>query len=249
MNVRHALLPALLGTLTACRGAGIFGTEAASGNGEPPASATVRRYPRSTEDVWSAVTAAMQSLDLRIESDRHDALGGELVARRANNERIVVRARSLDEASTQVIVHVGDGDRNLAEIVQNSIGRHLGGPGVARTGFFGGSTVEHTYDAGVAKAVIAAERAAEELGLEVTHRDIRDTSAEVVARKTGIGPVLIRVETAAAARNGDTRRNADRAADAERGPVRVTFVAGTRRSEENEALLGDLRSSFEKFLR
>jgi hypothetical protein len=100
----------------------------------------------------------------------------------------------------------------------------------------------------VAKAVIAAERAAEELGLEVTHRDIRDASAEVVARKVGVGPVLIRVETAAA-RNGDARRNGDRAADAERGPVRVTFVAGTRRSEENEALLQDLRTSFERFLR
>lgn len=55
--------------------------------------------------------------------------------------------------------------------------------------------------------------------------------------------------TEAASSNGHTHRNADRAAGTERGPVRVTFVAGTRRSEENEALLGDLRSSFEKFLR
>ncbi|HXG60778.1 MAG TPA: DUF3568 family protein [Planctomycetota bacterium] len=247
MNARKALFPALLLGLTACRGMGIFGTEAAPRNGEAPANAAVRRYPRSTEDVWSAVAAAMQSLDLRIESDRHDALGGELVARRANDERVSVRARSLDEASTQVTVSVGAGDRNLAEIVQNHIGRHLGGAGVARTGFFGGSTLERSYDANVAKAVIAAERAAEELGLEITHRDIRDASAEVVARKAGVGPVLVRVETAA--RNGDARRNGDRAADAERGPVRVTFVAGTRRSEENEALLQDLRTSFERFLR
>lgn len=249
MNAPKALFPALLLGLTACRGLGIFGTEAAPRDGEAPANAAVRRYPRSTEDVWSAVAAAMQSLDLRIESDRHDALGGELVARRASDERVVVRARSLDEASTQVTVSVGTGDRNLAEIVQNHIGRHLGGAGVARTGFFGGSTLERSYEANVAKAVIAAERAAEELGLEITHRDIRDASAEVVARKAGVGPVLIRVETAAAARNGDARRNGDRAADAERGPVRVTFVAGTRRSEENETLLQDLRTSFERFLR
>jgi hypothetical protein len=240
---KAASLAAVL-SLAACRGGmGLFGTSGADGKGE--VNAVDRKYARSQQDVWSAVNTAMETLELRVESDRHDALGGTLVARRANNDRVVVVTRSLDEQSTHVSVSVGAGDRSLAEIVHSNIARTLG-TGVAKSGFFGGNWTERLYDAGVAKCVIAAERVAEELNLDVTHRDIHDQFAEVVCRKAGTGPVLIRMESGDRAA-GD--RNGDRPAAEAAGRTRVTFVAGTARNEENEATLQRVRSEFERFLR
>jgi len=234
-------------SLSACRGGmGLFGSGDGQ-DGQTDANAVDRKYPRSQQDVWAAVTDAMESLDLRVESDKHDALGGTLIARRANNDRVVVMTRCLDEHSTHVAVSIGSGERNLAEIVHSNIGRTLG-IASAKSGFFGGNQTERTYDAGVAKCVIAAERVAEEMNLDVTHRDIRDQYAEVVCRKSGSGPILIRMEPAdrpAADRNGaEPKRDGEGA-----GKTRVTFVTGTSRSEENEALLQRVRSEFERLLR
>src|ERR1700687_5605293 len=79
------------------------------------ANAVSRRYNRPSTEVWSALTAALQTLELRIDADRHDALGGELTARRATKDSIHVLVKSLDETSAQVSISIGDGDRNLAE--------------------------------------------------------------------------------------------------------------------------------------
>src|SRR6185295_3836716 len=82
--------------------------------GKAEANAVVRRYSRTSPEVWEALTSALKPLALRIESDRHDALGGDLTAIRATEDSVKINVKSLDEMSSQVSISVGEGDRNMA---------------------------------------------------------------------------------------------------------------------------------------
>src|SRR5471032_868783 len=73
-----------------------------------------RQYSKSTADTWAAAEAALLSQDLKIESNRHDAMGGDLQARRANGEKVEIRVRSLDLHSSDVSIRVEPGNRNMA---------------------------------------------------------------------------------------------------------------------------------------
>lgn len=84
-----------------------------------------RKYRKPAPEVWEAVTRAIRELDLTIQTNKHDALGGEMTARRATGEQIKVTAKSLDAETTQVKVTVGEGDPDLAAIVQQRIGERV----------------------------------------------------------------------------------------------------------------------------
>lgn len=108
-----------------CRGDG----EGLLGNGSDSAlesNAVSRKYSRPAPEVWQAIADSMTDLELKIEKDKHDALGGELTARRANKDKIVVSAKSLDVNNTQVHIAVAPGDRRLADLVHERIGQKLG---------------------------------------------------------------------------------------------------------------------------
>jgi hypothetical protein len=108
--------------LAACRG----GSERREP--EKAADTVERTYGRPAEETWAAILSALRELRLTVESDHHDALGGDLVGRRGNKDRdrILVRARSVDPRSTLVSVSLEPGDRNLAEIIHRRIGERLG---------------------------------------------------------------------------------------------------------------------------
>lgn len=219
--------------------------------GEP--NAVERDYSRPVDPVWDATTRAMQNLRLNIQSDRHDRLGGQLVAQRATGETVTISATSVGERSTNVAVQVEGAQRNLAELVHSEITRELGAT-AADSGFFGGNMVDARYDASFAQAVLAAERAFEELRMQVTRRDITDAAAELVGRKHAGESVLVRIERpegAAPQANGQTTPPADgRDAQArgQEGALKTTFVAGTARTEQNESLARDVKAAFERFL-
>ena len=221
------------------------------------ANAVMKRYNRPAPEVWSAVTSALQSLDLRIDEGRHDALGGPLTGTRATGDAVMVDVKSVDETTSQVSVSVADGNRNMADIIHSQIGKYLG-TSTAKTGFFGGNRWEGTYDTTLARAMMSAERAFEAMGFTVTNREIKETSADVMARRPGTQAILLRLESgtsgqpaAGAAPAGQAPANggARPPASEKAGPLKVSIIVGTSRSEDNEELLQRFKTEFERFLR
>ena len=219
------------------------------------ANAVSRRYARPAPDVWAAVTSSLQALDLRIEEDRHDALGGKLRGVRATGDEVIVKVKSLDEQNSQVSVAVEEGDRNMAEVIHSQIAKNLGA-GSAKSSFYGGNRTEQTYDASLARCVMAAERACEAVGYSVTNRDIHEHWADLMARRAGSSTVLVHLEVPQEkdpakpgaqpppATNGSSGVPSDKKAQ-----VKVSFIVGTMRTEDNEEVLTRLRQEFERILR
>jgi hypothetical protein len=214
------------------------------------ANSIMKRYARPAPEVMSALTMALTSLDLRIEEDRHDALGGQVIASRANKDPIKVNVKSVDETSTQVTVSVGEGDRNLADIIHSQIAKNLG-TGTAKSSFYGGSRWEQVYDTSLARCIMAAERACETLGFTVTNREIHETVADLMARR-GVSTALLHFEAVPTAPTpgqppplvGGGGMPSDK-----RGQVKVSFVVGTSRNEDNEDILQRLRNEFDRLIR
>src|SRR5690349_22351539 len=76
-----------------------------------------RDYGKPAAEVWRAARAAIEEMELTIDDDRHDQLGGRIVARRASGDRLTVDVVSLDEHRTKVVVEVDPGNGNLASMV------------------------------------------------------------------------------------------------------------------------------------
>jgi hypothetical protein len=240
MNKSTALLSVALLLLGACK----------STDSKVEANSITKKYARPAPEVMSAITMALTSLDLRIEEDRHDALGGTMTAARANKEPVRVKVESIDETSTSVTVGVGEGDRNLADIIHAQIGKNLG-TGTAKTSFFGGSRWEQVYDTSLARCIMAAERACEALNYTVTSRDIHEMIADLMARR-GTSTILLHFDAVPAGPpvpgqpappiNGGIPSD-------KRTQVKVSFIVGTSRTEDNEETLGRLRGEFDRLIR
>jgi len=240
MNRSMTFLSGALMLLGACK----------SYDAKSDANSASRRFNRPAPEVLSSVTAALASLDLRIEEDRHDALGGDLIAVRATKEPVKVNVKSIDDTSSQVTVSVGTGDRNLADIILTQVAKNLG-TGTAKTSFYGGSRWEQVYESSLARCIVAAERACETLGFSVTNRDIHENVADLMARR-GSSSILLHFEAVpAGAAPGQTPQPPAGAGvpSDHRGQVKVSFVAGTMRTEENEEILQRVRNEFDRLVR
>ncbi len=88
-----------------------------------------RTYPKSVRETWDAALAAVRDFGLTIESDRHDEMGGELKARRADGREVLVHVRAAGGGSTAVAVRVEPGDRTLAGMIHERIAKALGTAG------------------------------------------------------------------------------------------------------------------------
>jgi hypothetical protein len=257
MNRRVLLLA---GALLAAGGCKMFDSSSKS-----EANSVVRRYSRPAPEVWSALTAALQSLELRIDEDRHDALGGDLTASRATKDTVRISVKSMDELSSQVTIAVGDGDRNMAEIIHSRIAQNLGA-GTAKTSFYGGNRWDQTVNSSLARCVLAAERACKETGFTITSRDLRENMADLMANRSSSSSVLMHFEAVPPAgqppqANGQPApgqpapgqqapgANSTGVPSDRMGQVRVSFIVGTMRSDENEEVIQRLKSAFEGFLR
>jgi hypothetical protein len=84
-------------------------------------NAIERAYARSAAEMVDATRTALQSFDLTLESDTHDAMGGEIVARRADGHKVTAKITSRDDDHSDVSVRVAPGNRNLAEMVHDRI--------------------------------------------------------------------------------------------------------------------------------
>src|SRR5947207_12900320 len=63
-----------------------------------------RKYGMPANKVFDATLSAFKSLELRIDVDRHDDLGGETIARPADGRRVTADLASLRKTTTQVSI-------------------------------------------------------------------------------------------------------------------------------------------------
>jgi hypothetical protein len=107
----------------------------AVGGGTNAAAGTYNYFSRYLEvlygiplaDVWPRALAAVESLQLHIDRQHIDGLGGEIQARRPDGTRVHVCLTPVGDHSTSVKVRVGTfGDRDMSERVQRTIRQQIG---------------------------------------------------------------------------------------------------------------------------
>lgn len=78
-------------------------------------------------DVWPRVLAAVESLQLHIDRQLIDGLGGDIEARRPDGTKVWVHLKPSGDHSTTVSVRIGTmGDREQSERVQRTIRQQVG---------------------------------------------------------------------------------------------------------------------------
>lgn len=221
--MRRLPLPLLLAALASCKALGGSNDETVAVN------TVVRAYSKPADETWKAVETVMKEMDLAIDKNSHDALGGNLVARRPNKDEIHVEARSQDTENTQVSVWVDPGDRAMAQIIQERVSDKLG-MGVSRTSRTAGAQVEGTYDKKLDVCLAAAEEAIREMKLSPPRREMHDTWARLDTQHLDAIPVQFRMER--------TRKD----------QTLVVFIAGTAATDDNRTLAARMKSEFERRL-
>lgn len=188
-----------------------------------------RNYGKSADKVWDAVIAAVKAYDLRIDSDRHDELGGDVVAHRADGQRVTAKVTALDKNNSRVSVRVEPGNRDLAGMIQERIADKLG-MGEAKSAFLGGNTAEGTYRCDRTAAMAAAERSAKALNFTVTNKEWKDSQSRLDARTPDSTPVRFQMDPV----------------DKHPGSTKVTFIAGNGKTEESATLVSQMKATFDR---
>lgn len=185
-----------------------------------------REFTRHASDVWSASIQSVDAMDLKVLSDSHDRFGGELVAFRANGDKVHVWVKSLEENRSQVSVRVEPGDRTLATQLQEHIAGRLG-LGEAKAGLLGGDSEAGTYVTDLPLAMLFARRAYRSLEVTVTDDETHADWARIDGRLKESTPVRIRVD-----RLGDDK-------------VRVEFICGSVKTGDTKAFARRMKEEFE----
>jgi len=209
-------------TLAALSLASCAGNDLGSG-----ANTIAREYAKPASEIWSASLRSTEEANLTLRSERHDKMGGEIVACRANGDEVLIDVISLTENTSRVSVRVGPGDRNLANVLQERIAEKAG-LGAAKTGPFGGNSVQATYGADVPAAVASARRALSALGVNSTAEELHAASATLDGRLKDSTPVRIRLEKS------------------EELQTRVTFIAGNEKNDDNRHFAQKMKEEFER---
>jgi hypothetical protein len=197
--------------------------------GDPAVNTVERRYGKPVDTVWDAAVAAVKSLDLRIDTDRHDELGGELVARRADGHRISIVLSAGDKNSTRAAIRVEPGNRELAGLVHEHLADKLG-MGEAKAAFLGGNTVDAVYPFDFPRALAAADRSAKALKFIVTGQETHDDAAQLDARTPDSTPVRFKMTPAGSSA----------------GATKVTFIAGHGKTDTSKTFIAQMKAEFDR---
>ena len=107
----------------------------AVGGGTTATTGTYSYFTRELEviygvplaDVWPRALAAVESLQLHIDRQLIDGLGGDIEARRPDGTKVWVHLKPNGDYSTSVSVRIGAmGDREQSERVQRTIRQQIG---------------------------------------------------------------------------------------------------------------------------
>ncbi len=185
-----------------------------------------RDYSKSATDASKAALQSVESAKLTVLSDKHDQMGGELVASRADGKEVRILVKSIDEKSCRVSVRVEPGDRELATMLHERIAGNLG-MGNATTGWFGGNSLNAEYPADLAACTTSARRAIATLAPNTESEELHATWCHVDGRLQDSTPLRIRLEKV------------------EDRKTRVTFMAGNSKSDDNKSVAQKLKDAFE----
>ena len=188
-----------------------------------------RRYGKPVDKVWDAAVAAVKSCELRIDTDRHDDLGGELIGRRADGHRVSITLSAVDKTSSRASIRVEPGNRELADVVHERIAEKLG-IGEAKAAFLGGNTVDAVYPLDFPRALAAADRSAKALKFIVTGQETRDDGAQLDARTADSTPVRFKMTHASSPEGATT----------------VTFIAGHGKTDLSKTLIAQMKTEFDR---
>ena len=85
-----------------------------------------REYASSVKEAHDAALTILISQTLQIESDKTDAFGASIVARRGtSDDKVMVEVKGLEKARTEVSVRVQPGDKVKATLLQDQIREKL----------------------------------------------------------------------------------------------------------------------------
>ena len=216
-NLIPAILVLALAPLGACQGNDL-------GTG---ANTVDREYAKPAAEVCKAALQSAESAGFKVLSDKHDQLGGELVAFRGDGKEVRVIVKSLDEKNSRVSVRVEPGDRDLANMAHERIAANLG-MGAATSGWwFGGNSLDAAYQANLATCLTSARRTISSLTLNSKDEEIHATWCQIDGRMKDSTPVRIKME-----RIDDQR-------------TRVHFTAGNTKSDDNRVFAQRMKDEFD----
>ncbi len=225
--MKHAIV-GLVGTIVLAACGGAPETPGTSSDRSGPVEPVERLYGKPADEVWNATLAAMKSFDLKIDVDRHDDLGGEIIARRADGRRVTANLASVDKTATKVAIRADRTSPEAASQLHERIADKLG-LGEAKAALFGGNTLDGPYSTDFGGALAAADRACKKLGFIVTGREAHDTWAQLDARTADSTPLRFRMD----------RR------DDPGAPTTVKFIAGRGKTDDSKRLVSQMKSEFE----
>ncbi|HOX05507.1 MAG TPA: DUF3568 family protein [Planctomycetota bacterium] len=85
----------------------------------------VKTYSEPYTRVWAAVDGAVKGLGLKVESDQHDNMVGEIKAKRADGETVQIRAKLKGDKLTEVAVRTGLMKKADSQLIMDEIDRRL----------------------------------------------------------------------------------------------------------------------------
>lgn len=191
------------------------------------ANTVIREYSRPAPETWNAAFGSAEAAGLKVSDDRHDQMGGELVARRGSGSEVRIQVKSLDEKNCRVSVRVEPGDRELANQLHERIAERVG-LGEASVILFKGNSIEGSYTADLTMGVAWARQAFSALRVTPTSDENHATWARLDGRLKDSTPVRIRLEKSDALK------------------IVVTFIAGNSRSDDNQEFARKMKVEFEK---
>jgi len=216
-NMISAILVLAIVPLGACRGNDL-------GTG---ANTVDREYSKPAVDVCKAALQSVESAKLTVQSDRHDRMGGETLASRADGKQVRIIVKSIDEKNTRVTVRVEPGDRDLANMLHERIAGNLG-MGEAKTGWWsGGNSVDATYPTDLPSCMTSARRAIASLTQTTKDEESHATWGQIDGRLKDSTPARIKMEKV------------------EDKKTRVWFIVGSSKSDDNKAFAQKLKDEFE----
>jgi len=186
-----------------------------------------REYARPASEVWTAALKGVEAADLKVKSDRHDQMGGELLACRANGSEVRIDVKSFDQRSCRVSVRVEPGDRDLAILLQERIAEHAG-LGAARSGLFGGCSLQATYVSDLSSSLVSARQSFAALRITVITEESHATWITLDGRLRDSTPVRIKMEKV------------------DEHKTQVTFIAGNEKNDDHNLLVHRMKDEYER---
>jgi hypothetical protein len=184
------------------------------------------RYAKPVPEVLQSAASAVQALGLHCDSQKSDSLGGEILARRATDDKVVITVKGVDQSTTSVSVRVSPGNRNMSNLIHEKIAAGLGLKETPSES----ESVTGLYSSDVSVCVGAAEKAFRLLKYEIVDHKTFEGGTELHGRCEDSIPASFRF-----------RKEAD-------GRTEVTILCGIAKGISDRERCGQLKAEFEKAL-